>query len=58
MEFKMSFNMDNAAFDSHLVEDETARILKKVSSRVEHGACEGKITDINGNTIGNWEIEM
>ena len=47
--------MDNAAFEgTH--PGELVRILKDVAERVVRGAVDGKLRDINGNTVGDFEI--
>ena len=62
MDFKLNFNMDNAAFgdppDNHIeVIFEIKRILSDVIKKVGHGyLIEKSIKDINGNSIGSWEI--
>ena len=55
MEFKLNFNMDNAAFD--FAEGEIVRILRQVEERLNVGRDSATIMDINGNVIGHWEIE-
>lgn len=54
--FKLSFSIDNAAFHEGYGREETARILKETAQKVEEGYNSGKIRDINGNTIGSWEV--
>jgi len=58
MEFVMTVNMDNAAFDD---DEEIGRCLSRVKTVVlqtvgagadQHGA----ILDSNGNRVGSWEI--
>ncbi len=53
--FKLTFKTDNAAFE----EDksiEVARILRDVATKIETGKTSGKIFDINGNSIGRFEL--
>lgn len=52
--FALEFETFNAAFDT--LEHETARILFAIARSVEHGETHGKVRDINGNTIGKWEL--
>ncbi len=54
MDFKLSFNMDNAAFE--IPEEEINRILEQIIYQVHNGMTFAGIMDINGNTIGNWSI--
>lgn len=55
MKFKLEFDMDNAAFDDR-PELESQRILYIVAREINAGFVERKILDINGNTVGSWEI--
>ena len=66
MEFKLQFNMDNAAFsedDGSIIpqiwkrKNEVAGILNKVTDDYRDGREAGTIRDSNGNTVGKWEIE-
>ena len=51
--FKMKFQTENAAFEN---DQEVVRILKEVAEKIKNGASGGKIRDINGNTVGSWEV--
>lgn len=61
MELRLSLEMDNAAFASTMGRGhEVARILRRLAGQVEadglrHGD-EGKLRDVNGNTVGRWEV--
>ena len=44
----------NAAFDGADRAVEVARILTDLATRVEGGAIDGPLTDINGNTVGRF----
>lgn len=50
--FKLEFSTTNAAFCDGNNTTEIERILQKVAKQVANGVTEGKIRDINGNTIG------
>ena len=52
---KIEFKTSNAAFDDY-GDAEVRRILEKIATKVECGANEGSIIDINGNKIGNWSL--
>ena len=52
---KIEYSTDNAAFDEELM-DEVDRISRDISGKVREGIVEGGIKDINGNTIGHWEV--
>ena len=64
MQITINFNRDNDAFADLNSTHETARILKAVNydilaavnlQRPKDGGC---VRDTNGNTIGNWEMEV
>lgn len=59
MPFILKFKTENAAFwDGNGVE-EVARILRETAEYVAHyGVHSGSIQDINGNTIGEWDLEL
>ena len=57
MKFKLEFNMDNASFDDD-PENEILNTLVDVGKYVLRGLTSRTIQDLNGNTIGNWEIEI
>lgn len=52
---KIEFNTSGAAFDDY-GDTEVERILEEIIAKVKGGRTEGKILDINGNTIGKWEL--
>jgi hypothetical protein len=58
--FKLSFSMENDAFQDGNKEEEIKRILTKVIKQVEEmpitQAYDNYIFDINENKIGQWEI--
>jgi hypothetical protein len=56
MTFTLTINMDNAAFDG-APRYEIARLLNTVQAAVSYpGRVDGKVLDVNGNTVGRWEI--
>lgn len=55
MEFKVSVNLDNAAFEGGFKASELADTLREVARLVEAGSEYGAIRDISGNTIGHFE---
>ena len=54
--FKIEFKTGGAAFDEPYKASEIKRILKEISEKVECGYCSGKVIDINGNCVGEWEL--
>ncbi len=55
MEFKVTVDMQNAAFDDGPA-TELSRILKALSKAVQEGADGGNVFDLNGNKVGSWEV--
>jgi hypothetical protein len=53
---KIEFKTGNSTFSDEAKELEIARILKKIAYQIATGYDNDKIRDINGNTIGSWEI--
>jgi len=59
MEFTMKVNMDNAAFEGYDVHGRKQRELRRILQNVEADMLisnAGKCMDLNGNTVGSWEI--
>jgi len=54
--FTLKFSTDNDAFQGYNKEYEITRILTEITEKVQNGYTEGKIRDINGNTIGEWSM--
>lgn len=50
----LKFDTGNAAFDGDNEAHEIARILRLLAEKVEAGATEGYVYDINGNRVGEW----
>lgn len=54
----LNITMDNAAFDDgNEGRTEAARILRKVADRIEAGHHHQRLMDINGNHVGDMEID-
>lgn len=56
--FTLTIETDNAAFGD-TSEDalrEIARILYANRARFNAGNTDGKLLDVNGNTVGRWEL--
>lgn len=56
-EFSLNIDCDNAAFGED-PEDEVIRILGDVVERLRRGFRDGKVMDVNGNTVGDFELEV
>jgi hypothetical protein len=55
--FKLTFKTDNAAFNRGDHPDEVARILRDVAIRIQAGHGNGKVYDLNGNTVGEFDVK-
>lgn len=61
MKFKLEIELENDAMqDQHDVakalKDVAERLNKLVSTRFGPYGLEGKIKDLNGNTVGKWKV--
>lgn len=56
MQFKLEIDCDNEAFSDDGLALELARCLSVVVKKLRAGDDEGKVRDINGNTVGHWAI--
>lgn len=52
---KIEFNTSGQSFEDY-GDVEVERILETIIKKVKSGHSEGKILDINGNSIGKWEL--
>jgi len=52
----ISFECDNAAFEDPAVE--AVRILRDLATKIENGSRDGKVSDINGNIIGSYALDI
>ena len=56
----LQMNMDNAAFNECGNGPEAARILRELADRIECDQLsthdDGRLRDINGNSVGAWEV--
>ena len=64
IEFKITFNTENAAFDDDLQDEgqdnstaEVNRILGVIQHQVYSDRTGGIISDANGNKVGEWSWE-
>lgn len=55
--FMLEFDMGNDAFQGGNSSEECARYIRRVADNIERGALKGKVSDINGNSIGSWSIQ-
>ena len=55
MKFNCEIKTENAAFTDNL-NDEIARILNVIATKIRSGDTYGLAKDLNGNTVGTWDI--
>lgn len=57
MDFKLTIKLGNAAMQTP---DDVAEALRKLAAKMDHtefsGLEFGSIRDVNGNTVGSWEL--
>jgi len=56
MKITIEINTDNAAFEDSSKTEETGRIVATIASKIQCGLDSGNCKDINGNTVGQWEL--
>lgn len=52
----VKINLDNDAFNGKAGEREVARLLRDAATKFEQGKHSGKLMDVNGNTVGSFEL--
>lgn len=55
MNAKIKILMDNAAFEDQPA-TELARILRNLAEKIESGTCACTLYDLNGNSVGRFEV--
>lgn len=57
MQFKLTIDMDNVAFDDGSeYSNELVRLLASVTESVQMGKDFDSLRDVNGNLVGRWSI--
>lgn len=54
--FKMELDTSNDAFEGNNGKAEMARILRETAERIESGALQDYIRDVNGNRTGHFSF--
>lgn len=58
MKITIELNTDNASMETESeYQSEVTRILKDIASKIPNGLEYCKIRDLNGNTIGSYQVE-
>ncbi len=52
---KLRFTIGNDAFKEDYT-GENIRILESIINKIQQGQKNGKVIDLNGNTVGEWKI--
>lgn len=53
---KIQFDTENSAFEEEYKLAGIRWVLRDIMTQVSRGLPGGKVKDINGNTIGKWEL--
>jgi hypothetical protein len=53
--FHLSIETDSAAFEDN--PDELARLLEIAAEKVRDGRSDGRLVDVNGNTVGTFATD-
>lgn len=55
---KLAIETTNDAFSGGWAATECARILRDLAERIENGATQGKLHDVNGNRVGSFTLKQ
>jgi hypothetical protein len=57
MEFNLKINVDNDAYRNQAIQYQLIENLKDIIAKLEDANDWGIVRDVNGNTVGEWDIE-
>lgn len=57
MEFNLKINVDNDAYKNQAIQYQLIDNLKDIIAKLEDACDWGTVKDVNGNTVGEWDIE-
>jgi hypothetical protein len=57
MEFNLKINVDNDAYRNQAIQYQLIDNLKDIIAKLEEGCDWGIVRDVNGNQVGEWDIE-
>jgi hypothetical protein len=57
MEFELHIAVDNDAYHTQHVQYQLIDNLKDIIAKLEEGCSWGIVRDVNGNQVGDWDIE-
>jgi hypothetical protein len=56
MEFTVNIKVDNDSYQNQVIQYQLIDNLKDIIAKLEDGYDYGNVKDINGNTVGNWDL--
>ena len=57
MKISIELNTDNGAYEGIHPSIIASEVLAEVRHKIERGAADGIVRDINGNTVGTWSLD-
>jgi hypothetical protein len=58
MEFNLKINVDNDAYRSQAIQYQLIDNLKDIIAKLEDAWDYGTVKDVNGNSVGEWSIDV
>ena len=58
MEFNLKINVDNDAYHSQHIQFQLIDNLKDVIAKLEDAWDYGTVKDVNGNSVGEWSLDV
>jgi hypothetical protein len=58
MEFNLTIKVDNDAYRSQAVQYQLIDNLKDIIAKLEDAWDYGTVKDVNGNTVGEWSLDV
>ena len=57
MKFELHIALDNDAYHTQHIQYQLIDNLKEILATLEEGCSWGIVRDVNGNEVGDWDIE-
>lgn len=58
MEFNLKINVDNDTYRSQAVQHQLIDNLNEIIAKLEDSWDYGTVKDVNGNTVGEWSLDV
>lgn len=58
MEFNLKINVDNDAYRSQAVQHQLIDNLNEIIAKLEDSWDYGTVKDVNGNSVGEWSLDV